>query len=73
VQPPASLALPERGATLDGVTVIEPGLSRSEGRRVVIRGDRIEAVDVNPLVALPDRAVVVDALIVPKAASRLAP
>ena len=30
-------------------------------------GDRIEAVDVNPLIALPDRAVVVDALIVPKA------
>jgi hypothetical protein len=29
-------------------------------------GDLIEAVDVNPLVALPDRAVVVDALIVPR-------
>jgi acyl-CoA synthetase (NDP forming) len=36
-------------------------------------GDRIEAVDVNPLVALPDRAVVVDALIVPRAAARPAP
>jgi acyl-CoA synthetase (NDP forming) len=30
-------------------------------------GDRIAAVDVNPLVALPDRAVVVDALVVPRA------
>jgi len=29
-------------------------------------GDRIREVDVNPLVALPDRAVVVDALVVPK-------
>ena len=28
-------------------------------------GDCISEVDVNPLVALPDRAVVVDALIVP--------
>lgn len=32
-------------------------------------GDRIAAVDVNPIVALPDRAVVVDALVVPKAGS----
>jgi acyl-CoA synthetase (NDP forming) len=30
-------------------------------------GDRLDEVDVNPLVALSDRAVVVDALIVPKA------
>ena len=29
-------------------------------------GDSIGEIDVNPLVALPDRAVVVDALIVPK-------
>jgi len=32
-------------------------------------GDRIAAIDVNPLVALPDRAVVVDALIVPRTGS----
>jgi acyl-CoA synthetase (NDP forming) len=31
-------------------------------------GDAISEIDVNPLIALPDRAVVVDALIVPKAA-----
>ena len=32
------------------------------------RNDLVSEVDVNPLVALPDRAVVVDALIVPKTA-----
>jgi hypothetical protein len=30
-------------------------------------GDRLSEVDINPLVALPDRAVVIDALVVPKA------
>jgi hypothetical protein len=29
-------------------------------------GDCLSEVDINPLVALPDRAVVVDALVVPK-------
>jgi hypothetical protein len=29
-------------------------------------GDLIEAVDVNPLIALPDGAVAVDALIIPR-------
>jgi acyl-CoA synthetase (NDP forming) len=33
-------------------------------------GDFLAEVDINPLVALPDRAVVVDALIVPRATSR---
>ena len=33
-------------------------------------GDHLGEVDINPLVALPDRAVVVDALIVPKAQKR---
>jgi acyl-CoA synthetase (NDP forming) len=32
-------------------------------------GDSISEIDVNPLVALPDRAVVVDALIIPKEAN----
>jgi len=31
-------------------------------------GESIAEIDVNPLVALPDRAVVVDALIIPKQA-----
>ena len=33
-------------------------------------GDWISEVDINPLVALPDRAVVVDALVVPNADER---
>jgi hypothetical protein len=33
-------------------------------------GDRISEIDVNPLVALPDRAVVVDALVVPRSRER---
>ena len=32
-------------------------------------GDLISEIDINPLIALPDEAVIVDALIVPKAAS----
>lgn len=39
LRPPAPLALPERGATLADVTVIEPGHSRAEHRRVVVGGD----------------------------------
>jgi hypothetical protein len=31
-------------------------------------GDLISEIDINPLIALPDEAVIVDALIVPKAA-----
>ena len=45
VAPPAPLAIPPQGATLDGVTVIEPGRSRVEGRRVVVAGGAIESVD----------------------------
>jgi imidazolonepropionase-like amidohydrolase len=44
LQPPAPLPLPERGATLDDVTVIEPGLARREGQRVVVAGSAIESV-----------------------------
>jgi imidazolonepropionase-like amidohydrolase len=42
---PAPLALPEPGATLDGVTVIEPGRSRAEAQRVVVAGSAIESVE----------------------------
>jgi hypothetical protein len=45
VSPPAPLALPPQGATLDGVTVVEPGRGRAEGRRVVVAGGSIESVD----------------------------
>jgi imidazolonepropionase-like amidohydrolase len=50
---PAPLAQPPQGATLDGVTVIEPGRSRADGRRVVVAGPAIESVgaargDANP-------------------------
>jgi len=44
VASPAPLALPPQGATLDGVTVIEPGRSRAENRRVVVAGGAIESV-----------------------------
>lgn len=44
LQPPAPLALPEAGAVLDGVTLIEPGESRRPGMRVEVEGDRIAAV-----------------------------
>jgi hypothetical protein len=44
VWPPAALPLPERGAVLEGVTVIEPGASRRAGMRVVIEGERIASV-----------------------------
>jgi imidazolonepropionase-like amidohydrolase len=45
VRPPAPLALPERGALLDDVTLIEPGAGRRSGARVVIEGDRIARIE----------------------------
>lgn len=42
---PAPLALPPQGATLDGVTVIEPGRGRTEGRRIVVAGGAIGSVE----------------------------
>jgi len=44
LQPPAPLALPERGAVLHDVTVIEPGRSRIDHRRLVVTGDKITAI-----------------------------
>ncbi len=41
--PPAPLALPERGVTLNDVTLIEPGRGRAAHQRVVVRGSTIEA------------------------------
>lgn len=45
LRPPAPLALPGQGVTLDGVTVIEPGRGRAEERRVVVAGGAIASVD----------------------------
>lgn len=39
LRPPAPLALPERGATLADVTLIEPGHARAEHRRLVVGND----------------------------------
>jgi imidazolonepropionase-like amidohydrolase len=44
LQPPAPLALPERGAVLHDVTVIEPGRERIDHRRLVVTGDKITAI-----------------------------
>jgi imidazolonepropionase-like amidohydrolase len=43
--PPAPLALPERGALLTGVTVVNPGAGREEGRTVRVDGARIASVE----------------------------
>ncbi|MBS1107014.1 MAG: hypothetical protein H6Q91_2516 [Deltaproteobacteria bacterium] len=44
LQAPAPLALPERGAVLHDVTLIEPGRSRIDHRRLVVAGNTIEAI-----------------------------
>jgi len=44
LQPPAPLALPERGAVLHDVTVIDPGRERIDHRRLVVTGDKITAI-----------------------------
>ncbi len=44
LSPPALLTPPTRGAVFDNVTVVEPGLSRWEGRRVVVEGSRIASI-----------------------------
>jgi acyl-CoA synthetase (NDP forming) len=49
-------------ADVDAVVAAAMGLSRL----ALDLGDAVSEIDVNPLVALPDRAVVVDALIVPR-------
>jgi len=45
LRPPAPLAVPERGATLLGVTVINPGVDRRPNQRVLIDGGTIALVD----------------------------
>ncbi len=43
--PPALLALPERGALLEDVTIVNPGAGRLERRTVRIEGARIAAIE----------------------------
>ena len=44
MQPPAALAVPDPGAVLSGVTVIQPGETRRTGQRVVVEGDAIASI-----------------------------
>lgn len=46
--PPAPLALPPRGAVLEGVTVVNPGAGRAQHRTVKIEGATIAAIDATP-------------------------
>lgn len=45
LSPPKPLAPPARGAVFDNVTVVEPGLAHWAGRRVVVEGTRIAAIE----------------------------
>jgi imidazolonepropionase-like amidohydrolase len=56
LRPPPSLALPERGVTLDGVTLINPGLESRARMRIVVSDDRISEIADAPT-ASPTAAV----------------
>ena len=45
LRPPPPLALPPQGATLNDVTVIQPGVSRAEHQRVVVEGGAIRSIE----------------------------
>lgn len=45
LRPPAPLALPEPGAVLDGVTLVEPGVARRDAQRLVVEGSRIARIE----------------------------
>jgi len=44
LRPPAPVARPAQGVTLDDVTLIEPGASRRPGMHLVVNGDRIDSI-----------------------------
>ena len=46
--PPAPIALPARGAVLEGVTVVNPGLDRRQHTTVKIEGGAIVAIEPTP-------------------------
>ena len=45
VRPPAPLPVPDRGAVLEGVTLVEPGASRRSGMRLVVEGEAIASIE----------------------------
>jgi cytosine/adenosine deaminase-related metal-dependent hydrolase len=45
LRPPAPLALPEPGVSLEGVTLVEPGATRRASMRLVVEGSRIARVE----------------------------
>jgi imidazolonepropionase-like amidohydrolase len=45
LRPPAPLGLPEPGVTLSGVTVVNPGVDRKPGQRVVVEGETIRSIE----------------------------
>jgi imidazolonepropionase-like amidohydrolase len=45
---PVVLEVPEQGAVLDGVTIINPGHAPEPGRRIVIEGGRIASIEAAP-------------------------
>jgi imidazolonepropionase-like amidohydrolase len=60
LRPPPPLAAPRQGVTLSDVTLIEPGVARSEHRSLRVSGDRIESIgDAQPDAADPFRGLYV--------------
>ena len=58
LSPPEPLPVPERGFVLEPVTIVEPGLRRIAGRRIVVDADRIVSVEASSSISAgPERFV----------------